>query len=212
MKKWFEFQESIQKNLQNETTSFIEQNIAHEMDYFNKWVYSNKENWKLKPCFGSDAYVDHILASYDHKDLDKDTLTEWIKDPEYNFIMRVSGREYEIKLNENEEKFKNILKPYFKIDWETASMEIFVQAPGQCFPLHYDIYKKNMFKIEEEKVHRYIIMLDDQKPGQVFLMGDQYIEWKKGDVIAWKQTTLLNGTANFGYWDRAKIRITARSL
>ena len=87
--------------------------------------------------------------------------------------------------------------------------------PGQMFPWHYDRFKSNVFTgvhDKENKVKRWLVMLDDQKPGQVFLMGDQYIEWKKGDVIAWQNVELPHGGGNFGYWPRFSLRITGEIL
>ena len=78
------------------------------------------------------------------------------------------------------------------LDLKYNGAQIGVQLPGNITPTHYDrdrtFYKKklpveitNTLRIEQIK--KYVIFLEDQKIGQVFVTGNHALQWKKGTVI-----------------------------
>jgi hypothetical protein len=229
MKKWFEFQEKFHKtntleknkidtsNLDNFVLLSIErQKIQPILNLAKKRLEKNQ----LRECliFESKGYFEFIKTCYKNlTEIDDNELKQWLEDPEYSRLMITAGTELVMDIQE-----KRFLKPiiksvsnYFNIDWETAELKLYVQLPGQMFPLHYDAFKSNIYTgshNNEHKVKRWLIMLDDQMPGQCFLMGDTYMSWKQGDVIAWKNVELAHGSANFGYWPRFTLRITGELI
>jgi hypothetical protein len=46
-----------------------------------------------------------------------------------------------------------------------------------------------------------------QQSGQCFLMNEQYISWKKRDVIHWLNIYLSHEVSNSDYYDRYSFRI-----
>jgi len=216
MKKWFEYQESTHKKtdavLQD---NFIEFNIAKAVEPIRQWTLKkNLQIEKNDVCFNKQMYIDEIVKSYPNSTLDKKTIESWILDPEFNNLMDIAGKRIRIFTNDDELNFiKKILEPFFQIDWYTAQINVNVQAPGQMFTLHYDRYKSWEFgDTKENLVQRWLIMLDDQKPGQCFFMDQTSVNWKKGDVIGWTQVLLPHGSANFGYWPRFNIRLTGKKI
>jgi len=216
MKKWFEYQESLQKKtdavLQD---NFIEFNIAEAVVPIREWALKkNLQIEKNDACFNKKTYIEEIIKSYPESKLDTKTIESWILDPEFDNLMNVAGKRIRILTDDEELNFiKNILKPYFKIDWNSAQINVHVQAPGQMSPLHYDRYKSWEFEnVKENLVNRWLIMLDDQKPGQCFFMDQKSVHWKKGDVIGWTHVILPHGSANFGYWPRFNIRLTGKRV
>jgi len=230
MKNWFEFQEKFHKSKLSESKvtdgknskNFILFNIPHEtiqpILQIAKFLLS-KGKTDERMMFETKKYVEEIKVSYKNLiEIDQKKLHEWIDDPKFDNLMKVTGKQLilgEVEYNQLKKIILPNVSKYFSINWDKAHLALCAQMPGQMFPWHYDIFKSNVFTgvhDKEYKVKRWLIMLDDQKPGQVFLMGDQYIEWKKGDVIAWKNVELPHGSGNFGYWPRFSLRITGEIL
>jgi hypothetical protein len=225
MKHWFEFQEKFHKS------KISESKATNDKDYKN-FVLFNIPNEIIKPIldialillekgkldekiiFGAKKYAEFIKVCYkNHIEIDEKKLQEWLDDPVFDNLMKVAGKELVLDI-ENKKFRKKIIQcvsKYFQIDWNKADVTLYVQMPGQMFPLHYDGFKSNLFTgvhDKEYKVKRWLIMLEDQKPGQSFQMGDRFMYWKQGDVIAWKNVELPHGSGNFGYWPRFTLRIT----
>lgn len=56
---------------------------------------------------------------------------------------------------------------------------------------------------------RFLIMLEDSKPGQGIIFGTQGLtEWKAGDVIHWDWVNTYHSTFNTSFWNRGLIRLT----
>ena len=101
-----------------------------------------------------------------------------------------------------------------------ANIKFDVQMPGQMFYWHLDNFggmlkharqDYNTFAdcdVDQRKVMRVIIFLEDQKEGQVWKQGNEFITWKKGDCITWPWRDIPHGTANFGHVARPTINIT----
>lgn len=113
-----------------------------------------------------------------------------------------------------------ILKPAARVQ---------VLEPGQMTLLHVDDLDKGYvnpvedtldrisftpeeienFNKDPRSVVRFLIMLEDSKPGQIMIFGDQIIScWTKGDVIHWDWPTVVHSTANMGFWPRPLMRIS----
>ncbi len=52
------------------------------------------------------------------------------------------------------------------------------------------------------------VFLDDQKQGQVWKQGNNFLTWKKGDCFTWPWRDIPHGTANFGHDPRPTLNIT----
>ena len=99
------------------------------------------------------------------------------------------------------------------IGLDTTKVSIFLQTlrPGGMAPWHLDGKKHIEYGVSPEQEHlceRHIIFLEDQHPGQMWQINDDYISWKKGDILTWQQSSAPHGTANVGYHDRHIIMIS----
>ena len=204
------------QGVETESNNFVGFNISDRVQCVRDWLETG--NWEMStlPTFGpdwvallSDEYVSWLGT-------DRDTMIRWINDPKYHKLMHESGTETLIVMPED---VKTILieeiKDIFPIDWATAEIATMVQRPGDMCPLHYDrckFYDHSLPVEQESQVKRWLIMLDDQRPGQFFVMNNQVVSWRAGDVIDWEQTTLAHGSANCGYDTRFSLRITGKAI
>ena len=104
-----------------------------------------------------------------------------------------------------------------------------VLTPGAMLPLHLDnlevgyllncedSYQNNEFTQQEidafyadrNIAQRVLIMLEDWKPGQYILFGeDVFSHWQAGDVVHWHWQTVIHSTINAGYWNRPLLRLS----
>ena len=101
-----------------------------------------------------------------------------------------------------------------------------VQMPGQCFYWHIDAFgglltqtedpefsrgnfeKHSAADLDQRKMMRFVIFLDDQKQGQHWQQGNLILQWKKGDCITWPWKDIPHGTANYGHMPRPTVNIT----
>ena len=113
--------------------------------------------------------------------------------------------------NTIEDLVRKIISVKLNFSKKDLVLNVWAQEPGQMAPLHYDKLKHrdfNMHEEEEKYIKRMIVFLDDQKPGQIFYLGGQTVNWKAGDVLEWDQTAYDHGSANFGYHSRPILLIT----
>ena len=93
------------------------------------------------------------------------------------------------------------------------------QRPGQTLNLHIDNFagrkeRGNSFKeIKADKnpdaMRRFVVMLDDWKYGQVFMLGNQvWHNWRKGDCITWDWRDIPHCTSNMGWDNRPMLQVT----
>ena len=225
MKHWFEFQDKFHKSKISESKkindddpenfvlfSIPSESIKTILDIAKVLLEKGKMDENV--VFPSDGYSEFIKVCYNNiVEINEKKLQEWLEDPAYDSLMKVAGKEFALVV-ENHKFRKKIIQcvsKYFSINWEKADVKLYAQMPGQMFPLHYDGFKSNLFTgshDKENKVKRWLIMLEDQKLGQSFQMGEKFLHWKQGDVIAWKNVELPHGSGNFGYWPRFTLRIT----
>lgn len=101
-----------------------------------------------------------------------------------------------------------------------------VQMPGQCFYWHLDAFgglltrskvpefsrgnfeKHSVADIDQRKMMRIVIFLEDQKQGHHWQQGNLLLNWQKGDCIAWPWKDIPHGTANYGHSPRPTINVT----
>lgn len=101
-----------------------------------------------------------------------------------------------------------------------ANLKFDVQMPGQMFYWHLDNFggmlknARQDYKtfadcdLDQRKVMRVIVFLEDQQEGQVWKQGNEFITWKKGDCMTWPWRDIPHGTANFGHVARPTLNIT----
>lgn len=216
MRKWYEWVDSLVTK-DNTLNNFVCMNLYEETQCLRDWLESGKWTGINYPAFDGPGYVQQIVKNNPNLDISIDTLDSWINDPEYDVLLKETGKLMHVpsvpEIVQN--KFVKNVEKVFNIDWKTAKIQVTIQQPGQMFPLHYDCLKSQDFQVdyaEENSIHRWLIMLYDQQPGQTFLMSNQNVTWKAGDVIKWHHTRDSHGTANFGYYPRYTVKLTAQVL
>lgn len=94
------------------------------------------------------------------------------------------------------------------------------QKTGQMLVYHIDNFaaraeRENSFKLTDldtdpEQIRRFIIMLADWQPGQIWQIGNAtWTQWSAGDCITWEWQDIPHATCNMGWWDRPLCQITA---
>lgn len=95
-----------------------------------------------------------------------------------------------------------------------------VQMPGQCFYWHIDNFggvlksqrgEYDTFSpadIDQRKIMRCVIFLDDQRQGQQWQQGNLLLNWEKGDCITWPWKDIPHGTCNYGHIPRPVLNLT----
>lgn len=93
------------------------------------------------------------------------------------------------------------------------------QKTGQMLVYHIDNFaaraeRKNSFELTSldtnpEQIRRFIIMLADWQPGQIWQIGNAtWTQWRAGDCITWEWQDIPHATCNMGWWDRPLCQIT----
>tara|TARA_B100001093_G_C26788877_1_gene998038 strand:- start:1277 stop:1765 length:489 start_codon:yes stop_codon:yes gene_type:complete len=84
-------------------------------------------------------------------------------------------------------------------------------SPGNVLPLHKDKYKifMNQNNIKDiNSVYRFIIFLEDSKPGHFMQIGNKiFSQWQSGDYVKWQGQT-LHAAYNLGSEDRYTLQVT----
>lgn len=144
-----------------------------------------------------------------HLGLPSTTVQEWLDDPEFECYKEtvVDFR----SLDKSEDDVKQFLCKFLDLSLGAVSIFLQDQRPGGITPWHLDGKKHLQYKLSADQEHliqRYIIFLEDQKPGQFWQINDDFIKWRKGDILTWDQSTSPHGTANAGYHNRPVIMVT----
>lgn len=206
MRQWYEYTAQHHEAVPSRE-NWISGNVYDETQFLRQWVDSGNLDIVNRQALYPDMMVDEIMREY--HDLDKDTVDQWLNDPEYDRLMIHNGTQGRVFLHEKFDQYlRTKLQGCFPINWKEAIVEITVQRPGEVFPLHYDRKKHKHFGQGEAEIERWLIMLYDQKPGQCFFMDQHSLTWKAGDVIHWDRISVPHGSANFGYWPRWSVLIT----
>jgi hypothetical protein len=212
MRKWFEWQQQHQRKNVDVEEVYTKRNILSEIEHIIKDI-DNKmfaESIEVN-AFYREHYTNKISKDYE---LNKKEVAEWINDPHLIKLLDEAGKLNMIFLPDHIANiYKKTLQNIFLID--QIEIKIHIQKPGQLFPLHYDRIKHKDHGVDrskEENILRYMVFLKDQMPGQVFLLGEEFVKWRAGDVISWNQTNHPHGSANFGYYDRPALVVTGKKI
>lgn len=176
------------------------------------WVIDNwrNANWDVDHTmvYNQENIVKNALAY----GLDTETVSQWVNDPQYNQIRNVIFTVN--KLLPNNDRMIDIITDTLKLQKEKIDIRLQLQNPGFMLPMHLDSPKHHLWGLPPEKeilIEKYAIFLEDQSPGQVWLMNDKYLSWVQGDVVKFEQSTIPHGTANFGYVPRPLLVVTGLS-
>ncbi len=82
-----------------------------------------------------------------------------------------------------------------------------VQFPGELINIHVD--KQYEMNEDPQRVRRFFIMLDDWKPGQFIIFGNNpMMQWKAGEIFTFDWMSMPHATANASWEPRPLIQIT----
>jgi hypothetical protein len=83
--------------------------------------------------------------------------------------------------------------------------------PGTYFPMHidrYGFYANHYNILDLSQLYRYVIFLEDSKPGHILQVGNQVLAgWSRGQCVGWQNDT-EHLAANLGLEDRYTLQIT----
>lgn len=142
--------------------------------------------------------------------LSVEEIKTWLLDPEYKKYSDNANSQIAMIPPAQEVKIRQILANQLNLDIDTLLTRVHVQAPGEIIALHVDPLKTRLFNAQSSEVCRYVWFLQDQYPGQVWLMVNQAIEWKANDLVFFDNTKLPHATANLGYHNRYCMIITGK--
>ena len=92
--------------------------------------------------------------------------------------------------------------------------------PGQCFYWHLDNFggvlkhrrqeydNADEGDLDQRKVMRTMIFLDDPTSRTSIQLGNLLIKWKRGDCITWSWRDVPHGTCNYGHKPKTVLNIT----
>jgi|TARA_Y100000287_G_scaffold168107_1_gene152036 hypothetical protein len=111
----------------------------------------------------------------------------------------------------------NHIADYFQMT--DVDIKFHNQRPGQTYNLHIDIFagrkeRGNSFKEisadrNPDAMRRFVVMLEDWKHGQTFMLGNQvWHQWKAGDCITWEWKDIPHCSTNMGWEDRPMLQVT----
>jgi hypothetical protein len=205
MKKLFDFA----------VTQHSKDSIIGNWSIINRWAEIENILDKIKNANWShdqDVYYNKTMSDNLERQygLSQEEVSELFDDPIYNIYQQVTFKanlldRSEIELYDFFARFTGFSKHNLRVRYQ-------IQPPGKMVPIHTDFRKAYYYDLppeEEFRVGRYLIFLEDQQPGQVFQVNDDFIKWKKGDVLTWNHPAIVpHGTANFGFHPRPIVVIT----
>lgn len=184
--------------------------------YKTAQVTSHTEKIFSKDCMYTDSLAPNVLA------IDRATLDQWIYDPAYKDLLDRPSHEV-VYFHEPHDRASllqsfcssmNITKAGLKDG--LGSVKLHVQHPGQVFALHFDRPQHHDFShrhagLNDQPAHtRFLVFMQDQMPGQIFLMDNRAITWCRGDVFTWDARNTMHGSCNLGYWPRFMLMFTLK--
>lgn len=101
---------------------------------------------------------------------------------------------------------------------ERLQVNLINQLPGVRLMLHIDhlgkhytndMQEADKYLEDPDSIRRFVVMLKDWQPGQVFNFGNAaWTRWKSGDCATWEWRDIPHSTSNTGWWDRPMLQIT----
>ena len=186
--------------------------VAHRLaDFESIFARITDAKWK-KPVIAT--YNDSaVTKTAKHLGLQEETIREWLFDPAYT---KLQDNIFEtFTLDDSEVELHADICKLLKLATYKCDIRLHLQRPGEMIALHVDNRKHHVFDLPSDKEHlvtRYAIFLEDQMPGQAWMINHDYIKWKRGDVYTWGQSTTPHGTANFSYHDRPVLVVTGMNI
>lgn len=135
-------------------------------------------------------------------------IKSWMLDPEYKRYSDNANSRIAVMTADSEAKVRRELAAHLNLEEDTLLMRIQVQAPGEMIALHLDPFKTKLFGADDKEIVRYAWFLENQHPGEIWLMNHEAIHWKAGDLVYFDNTRLPHATANLGYHNRYVMIIT----
>jgi hypothetical protein len=226
MLKWFEYQSLNQRQpdyVPGSSSSAV-CNINKHMHQVFKVIFdlydeNVRVTRKIEKVFSRDCqYVNSLSPNV--PEIGREILENWVYDPRFDLLLDRPSHEV-VYFHEQSDrdmllsKFcESMLIDRVKLKPGMGSVKLHVQHPGQIFPLHFDRPQHSDFG---EKVHtidsrpthtRFLVFMEDQRPGQAFQMDSDYITWKQGDVFTWDARNTMHGSSNLGFWPRFMLMFT----
>ena len=204
MRKIYEFMHSRQIGLDTVSQWSIN-NRSTEVDKIHDLIDTSPWTTEMAVQYNQE-FVDNTVQ---HHGIDADTVVQWLNDPEFECYRNLtfSAR----VLSSDPSPLRTLIRDMFGFDDHKLRIRYQNQRPGKMVPLHLDGYKHLYYGLPPEQEHlvrRYVIFLEDQRPGQVWLVNDDFVHWHRGDVLTWSHCITPHGTANFGYNDRPILVVT----
>jgi hypothetical protein len=154
-----------------------------------------------------------------HKNLEY--RLDYLKDQEFLDIWQSSGIEKsqtEIYLHQMSQPYQWMGHIVKKIKEEfnlsNCSYAFHKLKPGKFLGMHsdkYSFFKKTYNILDESKIRRIIIFLENGQDGHILIVNDKcYMNWKAGDWVCWTGSD-PHLAANLGIHDRYTLQITGIS-
>jgi hypothetical protein len=192
---------------------------------YGKWSQTNRSkelswilnNWQ-NIAWGDDHPMvynrENVVKNAHAYGLDAATVDQWINDPQFDQLRNVVFTVNKL-LPDGNDQVIDLIAEVLSIKKDRIDIRLQIQNPGFMLPMHLDSPKHYVWNLPKEKeflVEKYAVFLEDQQPGQTWLMNDSYLTWVRGDVVKFEQSTIPHGTANFGYVPRPLLVVTGLSL
>lgn len=191
---------------------------------YGKWSQTNRskelcwilDNWQSM-AWGDDHPMvynrENVVKNAHAYGLDTATVDQWINDPQFDQLRNVVFTVNKL-LPDGNDQVIDLIAEVLNIKKDHIDIRLQIQNPGFMLPMHLDSPKHYVWNLPKEKeflVEKYAVFLEDQQPGQTWLMNDSYLTWVRGDVVKFEQSTIPHGTANFGYVPRPILVVTGLS-
>lgn len=138
---------------------------------------------------------------------DKEQMNAWIK---MGFSPR-TGRLYDMRYVNQPPLTKKLIEFAEAQGLEHVGVSYYMMEAGDNLPYHSDTYSKyiSLFDLEsrKENIVRYIFFPEDRKPGHIFEIDGNIVDWRAGDWVAWKYD-IPHMAANLGIVPRYTIQVT----
>lgn len=179
-------------------------------DPSNDWQLITNVDFPFKNWDKVNWSVDWLGAAPDEEskhDIEQENIVRTSKENEYN---------YRFKQGQNSLLSKKLYE-ILNTDWLRCNL--ILQPPGNSIPQHVDwnVSAVNNPADENSKNHRDLFLYqlhktywfpDDQKPGQKFRIGRDWIEWKAGDLVWWPWY-MEHNTENLSDEPRRSVHVTS---
>lgn len=222
MKKYVEYQYKNQiKDWDWEYAQHPIANLSEKLEPHMEYIKSSVANKTLVPefipVFGEKEWVKKVSSST-NGEVTEEEFNEWMN--EYPDIINGHGHKFLRNFGSHRDQIVDILSQELGLDKETMVVRVQIEEPGHFYPVHLDRYNlqtthadQEYNKEEDNKRNKiYIVMFNDWVRGQMLQLGDNFVKWKAGDVIAFNLRNVPHCTCNVGYEPNFMFIITTPTL